>query len=133
MDPISALGLAASIIAVVQLTQSALTNVGSSDHNKTDLNRLLGLANGFKGAYESLEYRLNGEDDESRATLLRHLKEPAKECKMVLKCLQERLEKISFIGQYIVGLHFDKKFKKCIERFREQKELFELMMQVDQQ
>jgi hypothetical protein len=58
MDPITALGLAASIIAVVQMAQSVLKNVGASAHNKADLNRLLALASGFKGSYESLGYRL---------------------------------------------------------------------------
>ena len=134
IDPISALGLAASIIAVIQLSKSVLKNVGPSAYNKADLNRLLGLVSGFKGAYESLEYRLEySEDNESRAKLLRQLEEPAKECKLVLECLRERLENINFVRQYIVGNRLDKKFKACMDRLKDQKELFELLMQADQQ
>ena len=50
---------------------------------------------------------------------------------MVLEFLKKRLKKINSIGQYIVGNYFDKEFKKCIDRFKEQKELFELIMQVN--
>jgi hypothetical protein len=111
-----------------------LKGVGPSAHNKADLNRLLALASGFNGAYESLGYRLEySENDDSRAVLLKQLEEPAKECKLVFECLQERLGNANFIQQHIIGSRFDTKFKKCIDRLRDQKELFELVMQADQQ
>jgi hypothetical protein len=73
------------------------------------------------------------EDDDSRADLLKHLEQPAKECKLVLGCIRERLENANFVRQYILGSRFDEKFKRCIERLKDEKELFELMMEVDQQ
>ena len=131
MDPISALGLIASIIPVVQ---SVLKNVGPSAYNKADLNRLLGLASEFKGACESLVRRLeHSEDDESRTKLLRQLEGPAKECELVLKYLQDRLEDRSFVRQYIIGSRLDKKFKACMDRLKVQKDFFELVMQTEQQ
>lgn len=134
MDSISALGLAASIIAVIQISQSVLQNVGPSAHNKADLNRLLGLASGFKGAYEALACRLEyGEDDDSRAVLLKQLEAPANECKFVLECIRERLANANFVRMYILGSRFDKKFGKCVERLKDEKELFELVLYSDQQ
>jgi len=55
-----------------------------------------------------------------------------KECKLELECLQERLKDGNFIRQYIIGSRFDKKFKKSVDRLKGQKELFELVTQVDQ-
>lgn len=134
MEPLSAMGLVASIIAIIQITQTVLKKVGPSAHNKRDLNRLLSLASGFKGVYESLEYSLTySEHDESRAALLKSLEQPARECKLVLQCIREHLENTNFVRQYIIGSHFDDKFKRCIERLKDERNLFEMILQVDQQ
>jgi hypothetical protein len=136
MDPISALGLAASIIAVIELTEAVLKKipVGSSRHDKDELRRLLSLACGFKGAYESLEYDLiHGEDEDSQAKLVEKLLQPAKECKIVIECLRRRLESVNFFKQHIIGIKFNKQFQTCIQRLKDEKELLELVMQVDEQ
>ncbi len=92
MDPVSALGLTASIIAVIQITTKLLKNVSPSEHSRQDLNRLLGTISGLKGVYEGLELHLQcSEEGELRNALLRQLEEPIKDCKLVLQCLNRGL------------------------------------------
>lgn len=134
MDPFTVLGVAASIIACIQLTGDLLKRVGPSDHCKAELNRVLKVVSGFSGAYEGLKVHLEfNEKDEARLSMLQHLEEPLQRSKQALDILEERLQNVGFIGQYIIGSTWDKKFKRCLQRLDDAKELFELAMLADQQ
>ena len=62
MDPVTALGLAASIIAVLQLTgaliKPATSSLGPSENDKKELEKLKTNMTGFQTAYSNLEQYL---------------------------------------------------------------------------
>ena len=133
MDPFGVLGVTASIIACIELTGKLLKRVGPSNHNKADLDRILQVVSGFNGAYEGIKLCLQyNEKDHARLSMLQHLKDPLKDTKEVLKSLENRLKNVRIAGQYIVGSHWDGKFKKQLKRLEDAKALFELAMHADQ-
>ena len=74
MDPISILGLSASIIACMQLTGALLKLAKPSEHGKKDLNRILQVLCGFHGAYDGFKAFLeHNQEDEARTSALQHL------------------------------------------------------------
>jgi hypothetical protein len=134
MDPFSVLGVTGSIIACVQLAGTLLKRVGPSDHSKKDLNSILKVLYGFRGAYEGIKsyYALN-EEDEARLSALKELEGPLRDCKVALEVLEERLKSVNFVGQYIVGSFWDRRLRKLLQRLEDAKDLFELALHADQQ
>ena len=133
MDPFSVLGITASIIACVQLTGALLKKVGPSDHSKKDLNHVLQILVGFRGAYEGLKLHIEfNEEDEIRLSALQHLHQPLEDCKQTLDTLQKRLKTLKFVGQYIVGRVWDGRLEKCLARLESAKKLLELALHEDQ-
>jgi hypothetical protein len=137
MDCFGVLGIAASIIACIQLTGALLQRVGPSGHSIDELNYTLQVISGFKGAYEGLELSLKfNVKDEVRMSTLQHLEVPLRHSKTALEFLETKLKSVSisgFIGQYIIGKNWDRKFKQHLRRLEESKKLLELAMQADQQ
>lgn len=133
MEPFGVLGVAASIIACIQLTGTLLKQVGPSDHSKKDLNAILKAICGFKGAYEGLMTSLQlNEEDETRLSALQHLEEPLRDCKGVLDLLEKRLESPNFLGQHILGSLWDGKLKRWLKILQDAKKLFEIALDGDQ-
>ena len=132
MDPFSTLGVTASIIACIQLTGALLKRVGPSEHSKRDLNNIVKSICGIRGAYESLKSYLEINEDEARLSALQHLREPLQECKDVLDILKDRLQKTFIVDNRIVGNLGDSKLKKGLQRLDNAKELFDLILHVDQ-
>jgi len=133
MDPFSVLGVTASIIACIQLTGTLLRRVRPSHHSKKDLNRILTVICGFRGAYDSLKSYLEfNEEDEARLSTLQHLEAPLQDCKQVLEGLEERLKAVSFVEQYMVGSFWDRRLKEWLHRLEGAKRLFELALHADQ-
>ena len=131
MDPITAVGLAASIIACIQLTETLLKRVGPSDHNKKDLTYIRQVVYGMHGVYQGLKLHLEiNEEDRARLSEL-DLEGSLRVCKEVLDVLNGRLQSVTFVGQYIVGRLWDGKLKKCVKRLEDAKELFELALHTD--
>ena len=133
MDPFSVLGVAASIISCIQLTEKLLNRVGPSSHSKGDLNRILNTINGFRRSYDIFKLFLEiNEEDQVRLFALQHLKEPLQKCNEALETLRKRLDGVTFIGQHLVGIAWDTKLKKCLKRLSEANELLKLAMSKDQ-
>lgn len=133
MEPFGVLGVAASIIACIQLTGTLLKRVGPSDHSKKDLNGILKTICGFKGAYEGLTTSLQlNEEDETRLSALQHLEEPLRDCKRVLDLLEKRLESTNFFGQHVLGSLWDGKLKRGLKILQDAKTLFEITFDGDQ-
>jgi hypothetical protein len=134
MDPFSVLGVAASVISCVQLTGALLKRVGPSGHSKKNLHHILKVVCGFRGAYDGLKSLLEfNEEDHSRLTALQHLEEPLRDCKRALQVLEDRLKNLNFVGQYMVGVLWDRKVEECLQRLEDGKELLELALHVDHQ
>jgi hypothetical protein len=133
MDPFSALGVAASIIACIQLSQSLLKKLGPSAHKTQDLKLILRTMMQFRKAYETLkEYAELDESEEIRLTTFKQVEEPLKECKDIIDTVVERLEKNSFLKQWVTGSAWDHKLQKCMSRLNEVRLLLDMAMQSDQ-
>jgi hypothetical protein len=134
MDPITILGVTASIVACIQLTERLLQQVGPSKHDKRELNRILGIIYGFRGVFDGLKSYLEfNEEDHARLSSLQQLEQPLQDCKQALGAVKHRLDNLNFVGQYIVGSRWDGKLNKLLHTLDEAKKLFELVLHADQQ
>lgn len=135
MDPISALGLAASIIAVLQLTSAlmkpATSALGPSENDEKELNRLLTTMTGFQVAYNNIEQYLKSNPGTAN-TLLTAIQQPIRDCKVVLAQLKLRLSNMTFVRKHITGKKWDKEFKCLVERLDDARQLFDVILQGDQ-
>jgi hypothetical protein len=135
MDPVSALGLAASIIAVIQLTgaliKPATSSLGPSENDEKELKRLLGTMTGFQTAYSNIEQYLKSKPGEGE-NLANAIELPIQDCKAVLAELKGRLEKLTFVRKHIVGRKWDKAFKRLVKRLEDARQLFDVILQGDQ-
>lgn len=134
MDLVSALGLAASIIACIQLAQSLSSHVGLSEHNRTDLERMLKTLRGFLAAYQGLKSVAAIDESEGRFCLIEQAQEPwnLKECQEVIEEVRKRLEEKNLFNRWVRGSSWDKKFNKCLPRFDNIREQFDIPIQSDQ-
>ena len=102
------LSIAASIIAVVQLTGTCLklgkNFLGPSQHSSASLNAISQSLYSFNAAIQNLQthYEIN-EEDHARLHALSPLAEPLKRCEEALGIISERLDTVDFLGQYVVG------------------------------
>lgn len=70
MDPVSVLGLTASIIACIQLAQALSMKVGLSENNRTDLERMLRTLWRFLAPYQGLKNIAAINESEGRSCLV---------------------------------------------------------------
>ena len=135
MDPISALGVAASIIAVVQLSSALLkpvtSSLGPSENDAKELNRLLTTMTGFRVAYNNLEEYLKNIPG-TADTLVTAIEQPLRECKLVLVELRLRLSNMTFVRKRIIGAKWDTEYNRLIKRLDDARNLFDIILQGDQ-
>jgi hypothetical protein len=135
MDPVTALGLAASIIAVLQLTgaliKPATSSLGPLENDKKELEKLKTNMTGFQTAYSNLEQYLKSNPGAAE-TLAATIQQPMKECKAVLAELESRLRSMTFVRKYIVGKKWDKHFHRLVKRLDDARQLFDVILQGDQ-
>jgi hypothetical protein len=135
MDPVSALGLAASIIAVIQLTgalmKPATSSLGPSENDAKELKRLLSVMTGFQTAYSSLEQYLKSKPGEGK-NLANAIELPIQDCKAVLVELKLRLANMTFVRKHIIGKKWDKGFQRLVKRLEDARQLFDVILQGDQ-
>lgn len=137
MDPVSALGLAASIIAVVQLTGSCLKStqkfLGPSQHSSNDLQTISATLYAFNGSIRNLQTHLEiCEEDQARLQALEYLQKPLQDCEDALKVIESRVKNLTFVGQHVVGVRFDSKLKRCLRALDDSGSLLSLALQADQ-
>jgi hypothetical protein len=131
------LSLAASIIAVIQLTGSCLKLsrkfLGPSEFGSSNLASMENALYGFNGAVKSFQTHLEiYEDDEARLSSLEYLKPVLKQCEEALHIIEDFVGKSGFIGKHVVGPRFDHKLKTSLKALNEAKELFMLALHADQ-
>ncbi|QSZ37359.1 hypothetical protein DSL72_009457 [Monilinia vaccinii-corymbosi] len=134
MDPVSALGLAASIITCIQLAQALLvcTKVGPSENNRVDLEHMLKTLRGFLASYEGLKSIAALDESEGRFYLIEQTREPLKECQAVIDEVNKRLKEKRFFDQWVRGSSWDRKINKCLSKFGDIKEQFHIAIQSNQ-
>lgn len=127
MDPVTVLSVTASLIACLQLTGTLLKRFGPSDHSKEDLKRILKTIEGFQDSCNDLKLHLEADpENEARLSAHRRLDEPLRLSKETLTFLHKRLDRLDFIGQHVVGIRWDAKLKKSLQRLDEAKDLLKL-------
>jgi hypothetical protein len=135
MDPVSALGLAASVIAVIQLTgaliKPATSSLGPSENDEKELNKLLTTMTGFQVAYNNLEHYLKSNPGTTEA-LVTAIQQPIQDCKTILSELKLRLATMTFVRKHIIGKKWDKGFKRLVQRLDDARQLFDVILQGDQ-
>lgn len=135
MDPVTAIGLAASIIAVLQLTgaliKPAASSLGPSENDTRELERLLTTMTAFQTAYTNLEKYLKGTPGAAE-TLATTIQQPIQECKAVLAELKLRLTSMTFVRKHIIGKKWDKSFNRLVKRLDDARQLFDVILQGDQ-
>lgn len=134
------LGVAASVIAIVQLTELALKlahkhiGFGPSRFDHAELQSISRALYTFNGMLQTLQTHLRiNEEDEARLQTLNHLTEPLNQCKEALGLLSNRLENLTFIRKHIIGERFDRKLEKALSILEEARKLIELALLSDQQ
>jgi len=134
MDPVTAIGLAASIIAVLQLTSAlikpATSSLGPSENDEIELKRLLTTMTGFQTAYNNLERYLKSNPGAAE-TLATAIQRPIEECKAVLAELKLRLASMTFVRKHIIGRKWDKSFNRLVKRLDDARQLFDVILQGD--
>ncbi|KAL2130414.1 hypothetical protein VTI74DRAFT_6503 [Chaetomium olivicolor] len=130
-----ALGIAASVIAVVQLTGACLKLskkwLGPSEFSMSELNMMMVDLYAFNGVLQSFQARLEAHrDDEARILGLNHLSPVLHRCEEALKRIRDFMEKSSSIGRYLAP-QFDKKLKLSLQVLERAKGLFELAVSAD--
>ncbi|KAK3995944.1 hypothetical protein QBC44DRAFT_386935 [Cladorrhinum sp. PSN332] len=124
-----AIGLAASIIAVLQLTNSCLKSlrkrIGPSSHSTSELYTIETTLYKFHGEISNFRTHLElHEEDKARLLALRHLTPVVDRCDDSLKAIQGFAQKAGSISKYTTGAKFDRKLKDCLENLERAKELF---------
>src|SRR4051794_25466612 len=104
-DPFS---LAASVIAVIQLTGACLKLsrkwLGSSEFSSADLAAVTTTLYAFTGAVQTFQTYLEiHEDDEARLRSLERLSPVLQRSTEALHIVQSFLEKSGFIGKHVIG------------------------------
>jgi hypothetical protein len=135
MDPITAIGLAASIIAVIQLTGALIapvtSSLGPSENDERELKNLLSTITGFQTAYNNLKHYLKSNPGQAESLAIA-IKLPIENCKAVLLELNLRLSRMTFVRKHIIGRRWDKSFQSLVKRLDDARNLFEVILQGDQ-
>ncbi|KAI9776989.1 MAG: hypothetical protein M1839_009133 [Geoglossum umbratile] len=133
------LGIAASVVAIVQLTELALKlahkhiGLGPSRFDNAGLQSISRTLYAFNGVLRNLQTNLRiNEADEARLQTLNHLSEPLNQCGEALRLLSDRLENQTFARKHIIGERFDRKLVKALSVIEDARKLVELALLSDQ-
>lgn len=132
-----AFGLAASVIALLQLAGSCLKLskkwVGASEFGSSELSILRASLFEFNGALSNFQtcIEVDGTDD-ARLTSLQHLKPVLAHCEIALTTIKDFTEGAGFVEKNLRGSKFDRKLKAFLRTLDGAKELFVLALHADQ-
>ena len=132
------LSLAASVIAVIQITGSCLKLsrkwIGPSEFGSPDITAMITALYEFIGVMNAFQTHLGiHEDDEARLSSLEYLKPALGRCKEALDIVKDFMEGSGFIAKHLIGPKFDRKLNTSLKALDGAKELFMLAFHADQQ
>jgi len=132
------LGIAASVIAVVQLTGACLKLskkwLGPSEFSVSELDMMMADLYAFNGVLRTFQTHLEiHSDDEARILGLNHLTPVLQRCEEALKTIREFMEKTGVMGRHLLAPRFDKKLKLSLQILERAKGLLELAVSADSQ
>ena len=130
------LGIAASVIAVVQLTGACLKLskkwLGPSEFSTSELNVMMADLYVFNGVLKSFQTHLEvHSDDETRILGLNHLTPVLHRCEEALKRIRDFMEESGVIGRHLLAPRFDRKLKLSLQILERAKGLLELAVSAD--
>ena len=130
------LGLVASIVAVIQLTdmvaENAKKHVSSVKGAQLVLVPLVGKLRSLSSILTALKTQLEVRKFESGESLsLQHLREPLKICKDILISMKLRLDNLKVIGGYVVGSLLDKQTTSQVKRLEDLIPILQLALDAD--
>lgn len=132
------IGLAASVIAVIQLTASCLKLsrkwIGPSEFSSSELTTLTTALYDFNGAIKTFQTHLEiHEDNEARLLSLEYLENAMSRCSQALDVIKQFMDRGTVMKRAMLGPKFDGKLKSSLTVLQGAKELFMLVVQADQQ
>lgn len=130
------LGIAASVVAVVQLTGACLKLskkwLGPSEFSTSELDTMIADLYAFNGVLRTFQTHLEiHSDDEPRILGLNHLTPVLHRCEGALTTIQEFMERSGVIGRYLLAPRFDRKLKLSLQILERAKGLLELAVSAD--
>lgn len=125
------LGLTASIVAVIQLTEAMDKTISKYLHTvkgvQSVLVPLLGRLRNLNTILKTLQLDL----ETTNSTARQHLLEPLEICQSLLLKLQTRLEQLKIIAGYVIGPVLDKDSLKQLKRLDDLIPVLQLALDVD--
>ena len=130
------LGIAASVIAVVQLTGACLKLskrwLGPSEFSTSELNTMMADLYTFNGVLQTFQTHVEiYSDDQPRIIGLNHLTPVLLRCEEALKTIRDFMEKGGVIGRHLLAPKFDKKLKLSLQVLERAKGLLEFAVNAD--
>ncbi len=132
------LSLAASVIAIIQISGSCLKlcsrYVGPSKFGSKDLTAIVTTLYDFNGALAAFQIHLEiFEDDEARLSSLAYFKPALERSKETVQVVESFMTESSFLTKHFMGPKFDARLKASLGALDGAKELFRLAVPGDQQ
>jgi hypothetical protein len=132
------IGLAASVIAIIQLTTSCLKLsrkwIGPSEFSSSELTTLTTALYDFNGAIKTFQTHLEiHEDNQARLVSLEYLENALSRCSQALDIIKQFIERGGVMNRAVLGPKLDRKLKSSLTVLQGAKELFMLAVQADQQ
>jgi hypothetical protein len=129
------LGVASSIIAIVQITQQivalAKRNIHTTDHAHSILSNLLGRLTAYKGFFEGLQVQAEShESGANRLSVLDHVGGPLTACKDALLFIKSSLEKPR--GKIWIGKVLNKDITNALEKLDQLRPILQIALETDQ-
>ncbi|KAF2647725.1 hypothetical protein K491DRAFT_291504 [Lophiostoma macrostomum CBS 122681] len=130
-----ALGVAASIITIVQITKEivalAKRNIHTTDHAHSVLSSLLGRLTAYKGLFEGLQLQAEShEADAIRLSALDHVGGPLEACKESLSFIKDALQRPR--GKLWIGKVLNKDIMKALEKLDQLRPILQTALEADQ-
>ncbi len=132
MDPITTIGLVASVITLIEVAKPLYSQLGPSNKNKEELKRLITVLGSFKASFENLISLQASSGGTNRDDLLSYVTQPVQECMEVLEYLRVRLENLNIFSKYVTGKGWDKSFNRCLQKLEDSQKLCDIIIQGDQ-
>ncbi len=132
------IGLAASVIAVVQLASSCLrlcgNRLGPSEIGSSELVAASTALYELHGALQSIQLCLaaGSEEDQGRLRSLDYLRPAVLRCEAALGIVKGFMAKTGFVEKHLGGVMFDRKLKTALVTLEGARDLFVLALNADQ-
>ena len=130
------LGLVASVVAVIQLTDTVGKTASKYIHTvkgtRSTLQPLVYKLQGLKDILTAIQTQLEiKSSDHPKYLALQHLKQPLEVCQVIMIKLEARLNSIKVVGNYVVGSILDRSMTNYLNQLDDLTNLLRLALATD--